>query len=74
MVEFLKRAMDWVLEKEAEVAKKCAINPEDIEKHIELVKSKRDELHKKFEEEYAEFEHLLSRLALIKANANQCKE
>ncbi len=74
MVEFLKRAMDWVLEKEAEAAKKCAINPEDIEKQIELVKSKRDELRKKFEEEDAEFEHILSRLALIKSNANQCKE
>jgi len=74
MVEFLKRATDWVLEKEDEAAKKCVINPEDVEKQIELVKSKRDELRKKFEEQNAEFEHILSRLALIKSNANQCKE
>ena len=39
MVEFLKKAMNWVLEKEQE----------------------------------AEFAHILSRLSLIKANANTCK-
>ena len=55
MVEFLKKAMDWVLEKEAEAANKCAIDPEDIEKQIKIVEAKKEELRKKCEEENAEF-------------------
>jgi len=74
MVEFLKTAMDWVLEKEAEAAKKCVINPKDVEKQIEILEAKRAQLRKKFEEEDAEFGHVLSRLALIKANASQCEK
>ncbi|QOP42914.1 hypothetical protein FJR45_02690 [Sulfurimonas sediminis] len=73
MVEFLKKAMDWVLEKEAEAAKKCAIDPADVEKQIKILEAKRAELRKKFEEEDAEFGHILSRLSLIKANASKCK-
>ena len=72
MVEFLKKAMDWVLEKEAEAAKKCYVNPADVQKQIEILEAKRAELRKKFEEEDAEFGHILSRLALIKANAQKC--
>ncbi|UCN00795.1 hypothetical protein LCX93_02455 [Sulfurimonas sp. SWIR-19] len=74
MVEFLKKAMDWVLEKEAEAAKKCAIDPSDVEKQIKILEAKRAELRKKFEEEDAEFGHVLTRLALIKANASKCEK
>ena len=74
MMEFLKTAMDWVLEKEAEAAKNCVVNVTDIEKQIELLEAKRAQLRKKFEEEDAEFGHVLSRLALIKANANKCEK
>ena len=72
MVEFLKRAMDWVLEKEQEAAKECHINPADVQKQIDVLEAKRAELRKKFEEEDAEFGHVLSRLSLIKANADKC--
>ena len=73
MVEFLKTAMDWVLEKEQEAAKKCIVKPEDVQKQIDILEEKRAELRKKFEEEDTEFGHVLSRLSLIKINANQCK-
>jgi len=73
MVEFLKKAMDWVLEKEDEAAKQCAVNSAEVEKQIEILEAKRVQLRKKFEEEDAEFGHILSRLSLIKANASQCK-
>ena len=73
MVEFLKRATDWVLEKEDEAAKNCVVNVKDVEKQIEILETKRADLHKKFEEEDAEFGHVLSRLSLIKANASKCK-
>ncbi len=74
MVEFLKKTMDWALEKEAEAAKKCYVNPADIQKQIDILEKKRAELRKKFEEEDAEFGHVLSKLAFIKANALQCEK
>jgi len=73
VVEFLKTAMDWVLEKEQEAAKKCVVNSKDVEKQIDILEAKRAELRKKFEEEDVEFGHVLSRLSVIKANANQCE-
>ena len=73
MVEFIKNAMDWVLTKEDEVAKKCAIKPEDVEKQINILETKRAELKKKYEEEDAQMQHILSRLSIIKADASKCK-
>ena len=73
MVNFLKKAMDWVLEKEDQAAKKCVVNPADVQKQIDILEAKRAELRKKFEEEDAEFGHVLSRLSLIKANASHCE-
>jgi len=73
MVGFLKTAMDWVLEKEQEAAKKCVVNTKDIQKQIGILEAKRAQLRKKFEEEDAEFGHILSRLSVIQANASQCK-
>ena len=73
MVEFLKTAMDWVLEKEREAARKCVVSPEEVQKQIEILEAKRAQLRKKFEDEDAEFAHILKRLSFIKANASQCK-
>ncbi len=73
MVDFLKKAMDWVLEKEQEAAKKCQVNPADIEKQIKILEEKRAKFRKKFEDEDMEFGHVLSRLSLIKANASKCE-
>jgi len=73
MLGFLKTATDWVLEKEQEAAKECVVNAEDVQKQIDILEAKRAQLRKKFEEEDTEFGHVLSRLSLIKANANQCE-
>jgi hypothetical protein len=72
MMDFIKKAMDWVLEKEDEVAKKCAINPEDVEKQIKSLEQKREQLKKKYNEEDAEMQHILSRLSIIKVDASKC--
>jgi len=72
MVEFLKKAMDWVLEKEAEAAKNCYADPEDIEKQIKALEEKREKLRKKFKEEDAEFGHILDKLHFIKAESLKC--
>ncbi len=71
-MDFLKKAMDWALEKEAEAAKGCHASPEDIDKQIKMIEEKREALKKKYEEEDAEFAHILSKLHLIKAESLKC--
>ncbi len=72
MVEFFKKAMDWVLEKEREAAKNCEVDLNDVQKQIEYVEAKRDKLKKEYEENMSEFEHILNRLHGIKASASKC--
>jgi len=72
MVEFMKKAMDWVLEKEADAAKNCHASPEEIEKQIKSLEEKRGKLRQKFQEEDAEFGHILDKLHLIKGEALKC--
>ncbi len=72
MVEFFKKAMDWVLQKEQEAARNCKIDIADVDKQIEYVESKRDKLKKECEENLSEFEHILNRLHAIKAAELKC--
>ncbi len=72
MMGFIKNAMDWILEKEADAAKNCHANPEDIDKQIKLLEEKREQLKKKFEDEDAEFGHVLDKLHFIKAASLKC--
>ena len=74
MVSFLEKMMDWALGKEEELVKNCEINIEDVEKQIKTVEEKRKKLREKFEEEDAEFGHILDKLHFIKAEAQKCKE
>ena len=73
MMEFMKKAMDWVLDKERDAAKNCHADPEDIEKQIKMMEEKKTMLEKKYQEEIAEMEHILNRLHSIKAASLQCK-
>ena len=72
MMDFLKKAMDWALEKEAEAAKGCHADPEDIDRQIKMIEAKREALKKRYEEEDAEFAHILTKLKLIKAESMKC--
>jgi len=72
MVEFIKKAMDWVLEKEAEAAKNCYAKPEDIDKQIKMIEEKKEVLTKKYNENMAELEHILDRLKAIKEESLKC--
>jgi hypothetical protein len=73
MMEFMKKAMDWVLEKEAEAAKGCHAKPEDIDKQIKMIEEKREALKKRFEEEDAQLGHILAKLHHIKAESLKCQ-
>lgn len=72
MVEFFKKAMDWVLEKERDAANNCKIDLADVERQIAYVEERRDKLKKEYEENLSEFEHILNRLHGIKATALKC--
>ena len=72
MVEFFKKAMDWVLEKERDAANHCAVDLNDLDKQIGYIESKRDKLKQECEENMHEFEHILNRLHSIKAVAQKC--
>jgi len=68
----MKKAMDWILEKEQDAARECHASPEDIEKQIVMIEEKKTMLEKKYKEEIAEFEHILNRLHTIKAASMKC--
>jgi argininosuccinate lyase len=72
MVEFLRKMTEWMLEKEDELAKKCAIDPRIIEQQIEKIEAKKEELHHKCQENEEELEHILTRLKWLKAEAEKC--
>ncbi len=73
MVEFFKKAMDWVLQKERDAANNCKIDIADVDKQIQYVEERRDRLKAECEENLAEFEHILNRLHGIKATATKCE-
>jgi hypothetical protein len=73
MVQFLKKAMDWVLEKEAEAAKGYHARPEDIDKQMAMIEEKKAALEAKCKEETAELEHILNKLHAIKAESLKCQ-
>jgi len=68
----MKKAMDWVLDKEREAAKNCHASPEDIDKQIKMMEEKKAMLETKYKEEMKEMEHILNRLHSIKAESLKC--
>jgi len=72
MMDFMKKAMDWVLEKEQDAARECHAKPEDIEKQIVMIEKKKEALAQRYREEMDEFEHILNRLHTIKAQSLKC--
>ena len=68
----MKKAMDWVLDKEREAAKNCHASPEDIDKQIKMMEEKKTMLETKYKKEIKEMEHILNRLHSIKAESLKC--
>ncbi|WP_024788314.1 MULTISPECIES: hypothetical protein [unclassified Lebetimonas] len=65
--DFIKKMTEWALEKEEEAAKECTIPMEQIEKELEILKEKRDELKQKCEEQLNELDELIKRVNKIKS-------
>ncbi len=71
MIEFMNKAMDWVLEKEEVASKNGNISLVDVDKQLENINSKKDALTKQYEENIAQLDHVIDRLKVIKSNANK---
>ncbi len=66
MHDFMKSALEWVLDKEEKAAKNHAIADEDIDKQIDILTTKKEKYQRDCEDMLHEFEHLLTRLNAIK--------
>lgn len=72
MIEFINKAMDWVLQKEQDAANECSVKVEDVQKQLDKMEEKKSELETKYKDEIKEINHIISRLTLIKASATRC--
>jgi hypothetical protein len=73
MVDFLAKAMEWVLDKEADAAKGCHAKTEDIDKQIEIMNKKKKALEKQCHDNLAELEHIIDKLHFIRAQSLKCE-
>ncbi len=73
--EFIQKITDWALEKEDELAKKCEIPVEEIDRQLNMLHEKRDELKKKCDEQLKEIDSLIERVNQIKTSETlRCKK
>ncbi len=72
MMGFIKKMMEWALEKEEEAAKQCHVAPEEVEEQIAKVQAKKAELEKKCKEELEEINKMIQRLEKIKEESLRC--
>jgi len=70
---FLKKMMEWVLEKEEEAAKQCHASPDEISEQIRKMLLKKKEIQEQCQEQTKELEHILDKLHWIKAEAIRCE-
>jgi len=74
MFEFLKSITEWSLQKEEELAKKCVIPTQEIDKQIKKVEDKIKELEEEYEKNKRELEEILVKLKWIKVEALKCSK
>ena len=73
MVEFLKKMTEWMLNKEEEMAKNCAISIDEIDKQIEKVEEKRKKLEAECQDNLAELDKIVTKLKWIKGEEIACQ-
>ncbi len=66
MNSFVKKIIDWTMEKEEEMAKKCAISMEDLDQQIAKVEAEKKKVQEKYDDAMQELNHVLARLEKIK--------
>ena len=63
---FVQKITDWLLEKEEEAAKSCAVPMQEIEYQIAKAQAEKEKLQKRYDEAMTELNHVLERLEKIK--------
>ena len=66
MNTFIKKIIDWTMEKEEEMAKKCAISMEDLEQQIAKVEAEKKKVQEKYDNAMQELNHVSEKLQKIK--------
>lgn len=74
MQNYIKKVMDWMLDKEMEAADYCKIKKEDVDNQIKEVEEKIQELEQRYQQDKSQLEDVLSRLKVIRSHAESCKE
>ena len=73
MGNFLNEIIDYVVKKEEETAREHKIDFTDIQKQIDYLKSKREEIQKDCKEQQELFDSTLEKMHWIHAYAIECK-
>lgn len=66
MQSFLKKITEWILEKEEEAAKSCAIPLQEIEMQMKRVQKQKEKLQKDYDESMEVFNEIENKLEKIK--------
>ena len=66
MNAFIKKIIDWSLEKESDLAKKCAVPMEEIEYQIKKVQQEKEKVQKEYDDAMQELDAVLQKLEKIK--------
>ncbi len=67
MNNFIKKIIDWSLEKENNLAKKCAIPMEELDHQIQKVQKQKEKVQKEYDDALQELEHVLKKLENMKS-------
>ncbi|QOP45485.1 hypothetical protein [Sulfurimonas paralvinellae] len=62
----VQKITEWLLEKEEEAAKSCAVPMQEIEFQIAKAEAEKEKLQKRYDEAMSELNHVLERLEKIK--------
>ena len=74
MFEFLKSLTEWSLQKEEELARRCVISEDEIDKQIKRVEDKLKEIEEEYQRSKKELEEILVKLKWIKVEAKKCSK
>jgi DNA repair ATPase RecN len=65
-MSIVKKITEWLLEKEEQMAKSCAVPMEEIEYQLAKVQTQKQKIQKEYEEAMQELNHVQERLEKIK--------
>lgn len=66
MKDFLKKATEWILEKEEQMAKSCSVPMSEIEAQLAKVHAQKAKLQKDYDESMVVFNEIEAKLEKIK--------